>query len=217
MVKVPVGKIVKVDLWDSKKKRGMVKYQTNTMNLVRAESEFELEKGKLALVIESHESFVLIVPKDEYTALIRGKDLKRIDYQGLAHLIYNILKDRLNETGGILSFEEIYSILKRTSIQDIIRKKHIMKAVNFNGVKFDRIKEGGKIFIVLRASDCPNDEIVVLNLAKDYSFLTLDTLQRSTKWSSLRCKRILDYFVEKKRCKKESSYLSGDRYYFQNN
>ena len=74
MVKVPIGKIVRVDLWDSKKKRGMVKYFTNTMDLVRAESEFDLQKGDNAIVVESHDSFVLIVPKDRYTNLLNNNN-----------------------------------------------------------------------------------------------------------------------------------------------
>ena len=70
-----------------------------------------LSKGNLALVVESHDSFVLIVPKDEFVDLIKGDNFKSIDYEGLADVIYNILKDRISETGGILSFEEVYSVL----------------------------------------------------------------------------------------------------------
>ena len=130
MVKVPIGKIVKVDLWDSKKKRGMVKYHTNTMDIVRAESEFDLKKGDSAIVVESHDSFVLIVPKDNYTNLLKGGNANDIDLKGLSQEVYCMLKDRTEETGGILSFEDLFSIFKRTSIQDIITKKLLKKAVS---------------------------------------------------------------------------------------
>ncbi|MFX1377293.1 MAG: hypothetical protein ACFFA0_15955 [Promethearchaeota archaeon] len=214
MVKVPKGKVVKVDLWDSKKRRGMVKYNTNTMDLVRAESEFDLEKGDLAMVIESHDSFVLIVPKDKYTDLIKGENLKRIDVKRLVDVVFDILKEREEESGGILSFEEIYSILKRSSIQDIITKKQLTRAVNQKNARFDRIKEGRVIYLALKPKVCTLDKSTVLKIAKEHPWLTLDIIERETNWSAMRIKRTLAFFIENKCCRKESSYLTGNRYFF---
>ena len=78
MVKVPVGSVVKVDLWDTKKKHGIVKYYTNTMNLVRAESEFFLKKDDLAIVINSLEGFCNIIPKDDNHDILEGKNQQNI-------------------------------------------------------------------------------------------------------------------------------------------
>jgi len=216
MVKVPVGSVVKVDLWDSKKRRGMIKYNTNTMDLVRAESVFDLNKGDLALVIETHDSFVLVVPKDYYTDLIKDDNLTQIDIKRLVDIIFNILKEREEETGGILSFEELFSILKRTSIQHIITKKQLTKAIKQRKARFDRIKEGGVIHISLKPEDCIFDESIVLKLAKEHPYLTMDIIQREKNWSTLRANRLLAYFTEKKRCRKDSSYLTGERYFFFN-
>jgi len=215
MVKIPIGEIVVIDLWNSSKKRGMVKYNTNTMDLVRAESEFNLTKGDLAIVVESHDSFVLVVPKDEYTEIVMDDKFKRIHVKGLIDIIYSILKERKNETGGILSLEDIYSILKRTSIQSIITKKHLNKAGKYKDIPFDRIKDSGRVYFALKPSDCPKDEVIVANIAKYHSHVTKDLLQRATNWSDLRINRILDYLVRKNRCRKDSTYLNGDRYFFQ--
>ncbi|MFX0030034.1 MAG: hypothetical protein ACFE8B_12550, partial [Candidatus Hermodarchaeota archaeon] len=209
MVKVPIGKVVKVDLWDSKKRRGMIKYNTNTMDLVRAESEFDLKKGDLAIVIESHDSFVLVVPKDKYTNLLKGDSLKHIDIKRLADMIFTILKEREEETGGILSFEELFSIMKRTSIQDIITKKQLIRALKQNNTRFDRIKEERATYLVLKAIDCTFDETAILKLAEEYNYLTVDIIQRETNWSIIRIKRILAYFLENNRCRIDTSYLTG--------
>ncbi len=216
MVKVPIGKTVKVDLWDSKKKRGMVKYFTNTMDIVRAESEFDLQKGSSAIVVESHDSFVLIVPKDKYTDLLKNGNMKDINYQGLAREIYNILKDRINEEGGILSFEDIYSIFMRTSIQYVLTKKQLKKATKLNENLFERLKEDGNVYLALRPVDVNGDQVLFLNQAKEHAFLTIDIVQNLLNWSYLRAKRMLNYCVENGFCRKEENYRTGDRYYFLN-
>ena len=214
MVKVPIGEIVVIDLWNSNKKRGMVKYNTNTMDLVRAESEFNLTKGDLAIVVESHDSFVLVVPKDKYTEIITDDNFKRISIKGLIDIIYSILKERKNETGGILSLEDLYSILKRTSIQSIITKKHLNKAGKYKDTPFDRIKDSGRFYFALKPSDCPKDEAIVSKIANNHSYITKDLLQRATNWTDLRINRILNYLVGTRRCRKDSTYLNGDRYFF---
>lgn len=214
MVKVPIGKTVKVDLWDSNKKRGMVKYHTNTMDLVRAESEFDLQKGDPAIVVESHDSFVLIVPKDKYTNLFKEGNVKNIDLKGLSQEIYNMLKDRNEETGGILSFEDLFSIFKRTSIQDIITKKLLKKAMKLKDVPFEKIRQDSIVYLALNPAEVTSDEVILLGFSKEYSFLTIDIVQSLLGWSYLRIKRMLEYFVENGRCKKDENYRTGDRYYF---
>jgi hypothetical protein len=216
MVRVPVGTAVKVDLWNYEKRRGMVQYRTNTMNLVRAESEFDLKKNDVALVIESHDSFVLVVPKDIYTDLLYGERLRKIDQKRIPHVIFNVLKERIKETGGILSFEELFSIFKRTSIQDIITKKNLLKAIKRKNAQFDHIKEGKTLYVALKSTECPDDESMILELAKTHPYLTTNYIQRETSWSTIRITRILYHLVTEGRCRKEYSYLIGDRFFFQN-
>ena len=54
-MKVPVGSKVTVDLWDPTNKRGMVKHFDDTLTLLRAESDFPLNKGQSAVVVKSFE------------------------------------------------------------------------------------------------------------------------------------------------------------------
>ena len=62
MVKIPVGEKVEINLWNKKNKHGMVVYHHGTMDLCRAESEFDLKRGDIAYVVESYDSFVVVVP-----------------------------------------------------------------------------------------------------------------------------------------------------------
>ena len=167
MVKVPMGEKVEIDLWNSKKNRGMVKYFTTTMDLVRAESEFILKKGDTAFVVETFDNFVVVVPEDEYSSLIHGSHFKDIDYKGLNHLIWKLLKDWEDATGGILSFEEIFSILRRTSIQAIITKKLLKKSLKHGKIPFDFIKKGANSFVSLKMEDITQDKTTLLNLSKN--------------------------------------------------
>jgi len=214
MVKVPPGKTVGIDLWDSKKKRGMVKYFTNTMDLVRAESEFDLQKGDNAIVVESHDSFVLIVPKDRYTNLLNDGNPKDINYKGLAQEIYNILKDRVEEQGGILTFEDVFSIFMRTSIQYILTKKHLKRALQNKDLPFDKIKENGIIYLALKPAEVKCDQVELINLARNHSYLSVDIIQNNLKWQDLRIMRMLEYLLRKGRCRKDEKYRTGERYFF---
>ena len=214
MVKVPIGKIVRVDLWDSKKKRGMVKYFTNTMDLVRAESEFDLQKGDNAIVVESHDSFVLIVPKDRYTNLLNNNNPNDINYKGLAQEIYNILKDRIEEQGGILTFEDLFSIFMRTSIQYILTKRHLKKALRNKDLPFDKIKENGISYLALKPAEIACDQLEILTIGKQHPYLTVDIIQNRLKWQELRILRTLEYLLKQGRCRIDENYRTGNRYYF---
>jgi hypothetical protein len=127
MVKVPVGKKIQIDFWNDNKKQGLAKYVTDTLNLIRCESEFTLKEGNLAIVIKSFEGKVNVIPDDEYSRLIKGLNLNRLDINGLHSIIEEILKQSEPETGGNLSFSEIMSTLKNTSIKYLIKKKHLKK------------------------------------------------------------------------------------------
>jgi hypothetical protein len=214
MVKIPIGKEVEINLWDSRKKRGIVKYFTNTMDLVRAESEFDLIKGDSAIVVESYDSFVVVVPEDEYTKLLHGTHLDDIDIEGLNDLIYEILKERSKETGGILSVDELWSIFKRSSIQSVITKKHLKRACKLRKSPFDRIKEEGETYIALKPHELLEDITSLVNLGKNFSFVTKDLIQTSLNWTDIRIERLLWYLIEEGRCRIEESFRTGTRYYF---
>lgn len=217
MVKVPVGEKIEINLWDSGKKRGIAKYFTNTMDLVRTESEFDLKPGDIAIVVESHDSFIVVVPEDEYTELLGGKNGKKIiiiDHVGLNRLIYKNLKERVKETGGILSFDELWSILKRTSIQNIVDKKDLKKAINIKNSPFDIIKVEGNVYVALRPNENVEDLKTLVKFGTELSYITKNLIQTSFTWSDLRIERLLLHLIEQGSCRIENQFRTGTRYYF---
>ncbi|QEE16388.1 hypothetical protein DSAG12_02218 [Promethearchaeum syntrophicum] len=214
MVKVPVGEKVEINLWDSDKKRGIAKYFSSTMDLVRAESEFELNPGDTAVVVESYDSFIVVVPEDDYTKLLSGKNIENIDPVGLNRQIYKILKERMKETGGILSLDELWSILNRTSIQNILDKKDLKKAINIKDSPFDRIKVEGRVYIALRPQENMEDIKLIVKFGREASFLTKNLIRTSFNWSDLRIERLLWYLIDQGSCRIENQFRTGTRYYF---
>ncbi len=213
MVKVPVGERVMVDLWNERKNRGMIKYFTHTMDLVRAESEFDLKKGDKALVVESHDSFVVVVPENKYTAII-GDKIQDIDHEGLSLLIYDLLNARLAETGGILTFEEVHSHFKRSPIQNIIDRGDLKKAVRLRNLPFDRIKKHRVEYLAIKPEENLHDKDVILKLKKEVSVFTLEVAHKSTGWPEFRVSRMLTYLVQLGILRWENSYRTGNKYYF---
>ena len=214
MVKIPVGKRVITDLWDTQKKRGLVKYLTNTMDLVRAESEFILHKGNTALVVESYDSFVVIVPEDEYTQLLHGPRIDQIDLKGVNQMIWKLLSTRKEETGGILSFEEVWSIFRRTSIQNLITRKHLKRALKLRKLPFDNIKFHGGTYLCLNPSENSEDVQQILRFSKTMPHLTVDQIQLELGWNEVRITRILEFLVKEGRVRIENSFRTGVKYYF---
>ena len=214
MVKIPVGKPVIIDLWDTQKKRGLVKYLTDTMDLVRAESEFVLHKGNTALVVESFDSFVVIVPEDEYTQLLHGPRIEQIDLKGVNQMIWKLLSARKEETGGILSFEEVWSIFRRSSIQSLITRKHLKRALKLRKLPFDHIKFHGGTYLCLNPSENSKDVQIILNFSKTLPHLTVDQIQLELGWSEVRVTQILAFLVKDGRVRIEDSYRTGTKYYF---
>ncbi len=213
-MKVPIGKKIQIDFWNDNKKQGLAKYFTDTLTLIRCESEFTLKEGNLALVIKSFEGNVKVVPYDEYSRLIKGINLKKLDLDGLHSIIEKILKKSEPKTGGILSFHEIISSLKNTSIKHLIKKKHIKKTAGLKNSAFNLIEENRVIYLAIKPSENSTDIQQILNFSKNKQFLTLDMIQGKLGWPDLRIKRIMEYLVNINRCRKSSSYRKGIRYYF---
>lgn len=216
MVRVPIGKTVEIDLWNTNKGNGMVKYHTNTMDLIRAESRFELKKGDKALVVESYDSFVQVVPLDEYTELFKRNSVRSFDYKKLGLKIHQILKLRQEETGGLLPFEELFNIFSSSTIGDVLSRKQLMKAAKRKDIPLEVFEEEDVEYVGLLIKDCTEDIARVLKMTKERAFLTIDIVQKYTEWSDMRIKRILEYLVLEGRCRKEDSYREGERYYFHN-
>ncbi|MHA1372504.1 MAG: hypothetical protein ACTSRA_22625, partial [Promethearchaeota archaeon] len=58
------------------------------------------------------------------------------------------------------------------------------------------------------------DMELILKLAKNKKYLTIQMIQAETGWIILRIERILEYAVEKDYCEKDTEFRTGTRYYF---
>lgn len=216
MVKIPIGSSVIVNLWNKKKKRGMVKYIRDTMYLIKAESEFEIDKGDDAIVVESYEGFVVIVPEDKFSKLINGKGLKAFDHEGFSQVIWEILDDRKKSNGGILSFEELFSVFKRSSIQAFLKKRDLKKILKRANPSFEIFKFNGIQYVGLKPGELTHDIIDLLKFAEENEFITPDMIQTHLGWRDVRLSRMLEYLIRQNRVRKGESYKTGTRYYFIN-
>ncbi|MFX0101386.1 MAG: hypothetical protein ACFFCS_17560 [Candidatus Hodarchaeota archaeon] len=213
MAKIDVGTKVIVDLWNVEKHKGMVKNEGNTMDLIRAESEFHLEKGQRAIIVESYENFAKVIPFDEFSRLIVNKKFK-IDIKALARNVYDILKVQMAKNGGISSVDELLAIYKTTSIKHVIDEDHFKNLASKKNKIFDVVSFEGTTYFAIKASENTADQKVILSLAKKHDYLTDNLLKSETGWSDLRLKRIMEYFTSKGYCRSDSSYLAGNRYFF---
>lgn len=214
MVKLAIGERVVIDLWDPDKKRGIAKHYGDTMDLVNAESEFELKVGDPTFIIKSHEGYVLLIPADnDFTKMITDKGLT-IDVSGLTRKILEFLKKSEATTGGILSEEELLEKFMQTPLKYLITIDYLRKTLKLKNAPFEQIKQGKLTYYALHPQDVTLDKQVLLQYSKNHAFLTIDMLQADYGWSDLRIQRILNYLVDSGRCRKDTSFIGGIRYFF---
>jgi len=102
MVKIPIGKKVQIDFWNNKTGTGMVRFQSDHLEIVKGSSDFNFLKGESALVIESFENFIKIVPDDKFSRLLYGSNMKKIDLSELSSIIKDILDESKIDGGEIM-------------------------------------------------------------------------------------------------------------------
>lgn len=215
-MKIPVGSKITVDLWDPTNKRGMVKYFDDTLSLLRAESDFPLITGQSAIVVKSFENFVRIVPDDEYSRAIQHTERKvKLDTDELIPFIYSHLKENLDSNGGIMSILELFHFFKQTSLNTFITLDKLYKISKVPSLPFQCIEEGGNLYFILPDSERMHDCRVLIDISKEDPVLSISKIRHKLHWSDLRIRKTLNYMVEKKYCRFETSYKDGDVYYFQ--
>ena len=215
-MKIPVGSRVTVDLWDPSNRRGMVKHSGDTMTLLRAESDFPLKKGQGAIVVKSFENFVRIIPDDDYSrAILQTEKKVKIDNDELVSFIYTQLVDNLESKGGILSILDFFHFFRQTSLNTFITLDKLYKISKKQSLPFQCIEEEGNLYFILPDSERTRDCRELMNLAKEDPVLSVLKIRFKMHWSDLRIQKTLNYMVEKKYCRFESSYKDGEVYYFQ--
>lgn len=213
MARIDVGTKVIVDLWNAEKHKGMVKNYGNTMDLVRAESDFYLEKGQHAIVIESYENFAKVIPYDQYSRLIIDKKFK-LDIKALGRSVHGWLKEQAAENGGIASVIELLEFYKTTSIKHVINEGHFKVLASKKSKTLDAFTYDGMLYFAIKPSENLADQETIFALMKTHDYLGDVSIKAATGWSDLRIKRVMEYLASKGYCKVDSSYMSGNRYFF---
>lgn len=214
-MKIPIGTKVTVDLWDSRNRRGMVKHTGDTLSLLRAESDFSLDKGQGAIVVKSYENFVKVIPADEFSKAISGTGKQvKVDKQVLVTFILAHLHISIESTGGITSILELFHFFKQTSLNAFITLDKLYKISKMPSLPFECIADEGNLFFVLPDSERISDCRDIMNLSKTDPVLSVGKIRHMLHWSDLRVRKTLKYMVEKNYCRFESSYKDGELYYF---
>ena len=217
-MKIPIGTKVTVDLWDSKNRRGMVKHSGDTLSLLRAESNFPVEKGQNAIVVKSFENFVEIIPDDEFSKAIMGTGNQiKLDKRTLIEFILTHLRVSIESTGGIVSILDLFHFFKQTSIGEFITLDRLYKISEMSSLPFQCIVDEGNLFFVLPDSERTSDFSDIMKLARKDPILSVGKIRHTLHWSDLRIRKTMQYLVEKKYCRYEDSYKDGEVYYFPNN
>ena len=213
MVKIPTGDRVTVNLWDSKKKRGLVKYFTHTMNLVNAESDFHLEKGDKAVVIKSFDSFVVIIPDDRYIkALEVGRRIK-VNRTELSKIVSKILLECDEKSGGVLSIMELLELINKTSLKYFVERKDLKKLKKIKERNYDIIKDGGDTYFALHPAKTSSDIVRLIEFAKMHDYINYPMIKSEFRWKKLRIERDLEYLESLGIFRVDSGYRLGSRYY----
>jgi hypothetical protein len=215
-MKIPVGTKVVIDLWDSVNRRGMVRHSGDTLSLLRAESDFPLVKGQSAIVVKSYENFAQVIPDDEFSnAIVETGNHVKLDKEVLISYIHAHLQISIEEYGGILSILELFHFFKQTSLKEFITLDKLYKISKVQPKPFQCIEEGGNLYFILPDSERIQDCRELMDLAKEDPILSISKIRHKTHWTDLRIQKTLNYMIEKKYCKFESSYKDGEIYYFQ--
>jgi hypothetical protein len=193
----------------------MVKHSGDTLSLLRAQSEFPLRKGQNAIVIKSYENFVEVIPDDDFSkAIIHSGSQVKLDKHTLVEFILTHLHVSIEETGGIVSILDLYHFFKETSLSEFITLDRLYKISKMSSLPFECVVDEGNLFFALPDSERTNDHDEIIKLSKKDPVLSISKIRHSLHWSDLRIRKTLNYLVEKKICRYESSYKGGELYYF---
>jgi hypothetical protein len=211
-MKVPIGATVVVDLWNTARGNGMVRHETHTLNLVRAESDFRLDKGDRAIVIASTENFVKVIPKDDFAEILAPGSLEPC-IEPLAARIAGILRSSSGATGGIMSLDAVVDAIGKTSLRGLVTLEHVRKACKARERPFEEIHHDNDIYLALKISDVPGDQAALLDVIRCQNGTSEAHLKIALQWNDVRFQRVVDHLVSRGLLRKDVSYKDGTRYF----
>jgi len=181
--------------------------------LAKGASSFNFSKGDIALVIESSENYVKIIPDDAFSSLLFGYKLKRVNLSELSNVIKYVLEDYEVDTGGIMSIDDLYKCFKDSSIGHVIKKKSIQKAMKIRNASYFTINNGLNFYVLLHLSEKSQDLKTFFEFAKSKEYFLENQIISELGWIEIRIHRIIDYLLSKSLIRKENAYRTGLRYY----
>jgi hypothetical protein len=211
-MKVPVGATVVVDLWNTARGNGMVRHETHTLNLVRAESDFRLDKGDRAIVIASTDNFVKVIPKDDFAEILAHGSLEPC-IEPLAAMIATVLRSGAGATGGIMSLDAVVEAFGKTSVRGLVTSEHVRKACRAKERPFEEFHHGNDIYLALKVTDVPADQAAVLDVIRFQNGTSEARLKIALQWNDVRFQRVVDHLVGRGLLRKDVSYKDGIRYF----
>ncbi|MHA1689575.1 MAG: hypothetical protein ACTSYC_12110 [Promethearchaeota archaeon] len=199
-----------------------------------------LTKERLAELAKKHGVLLALTPKlkeeikylqEKYnipssriiTEQIKEEDVfrrfSRIDHEKLGMLAYQRVLLRKEEIGvGLIPISEVYDLVNTGALKGVLDIKDIIKAMNTlkkNKVIEDVKKlESGIIMVQFFPIQYTNDEVKVIELAKQKGYLSLEDVCSNLNWSQDRALRTLQSLEDSGLAKYRDHIIKGKQWYF---
>ncbi|MFX1488404.1 MAG: hypothetical protein ACFFBI_04610 [Promethearchaeota archaeon] len=146
------------------------------------------------------------------------RKFSKIDHQKLGMLAYQRVLMRKEETGGIIPISEVFEIVNTGILRGNVEIKDVEKALKIlkkTGVIDDLTQlDTGVIMVRFFPIQFTDDEVKVVELAKEKGILTIEDVCVSLSWSQDRALRALDSLVSGGIAKYRENILTGKQWYF---
>jgi hypothetical protein len=146
------------------------------------------------------------------------RKFSKIDHQKLGMLAYQRVLMRKEETGGIIPISEVFEIVNTGILRGNVEIKDVEKALKIlkkTGVIDDLTQlDTGVIMVRFFPIQFTDDEVKVVELAKEKGILTIEDVCVSLTWSQDRALRALDSLVSGGIAKYRENILTGKQWYF---
>ncbi|MFX1478382.1 MAG: hypothetical protein ACFFCI_09635 [Promethearchaeota archaeon] len=146
------------------------------------------------------------------------RKFSKIDHQKLGMLAYQRVLMRKEETGGIIPISEVFELVNTGILRGNVEIKDVEKALKIlkrTGVIDDLTQlDTGVIMVRFFPIQFTDDEVKVVELAKEKGVLTIEDVCVSLNWSQDRALRALDSLVSGGIAKYRENILTGKQWYF---
>jgi len=142
----------------------------------------------------------------------------RIDHEKLGMLAYQRVLMHKEETGGIIPISEVFElvntgILKNNfDLKDLTKSLKILKKTDV--IEDIKQLDSGGLIIHFFPIQYTNDQVKIIELAKNKGYVSLEEVCTELEWSQERALRALNSLEETGVAKYTESYLKGKQWSF---